>query len=240
MSFFSWFSGKSRQAPVAAKTYTHKKPVAIGHEKLPVTQPQRLAPVADNQEFDHKSRRHADREQLYTAIREAMTRAGILSASYKFKVLSLDRLANDFLAMIDLTRVVGDPAFQPGEMETMIVQSARVRYDIVVSGVYWRINEVAAVSKTSPLFATAAFARATRYASEDPVLHEPIKADEVAAFQKALLTASAHIPAVVLEKNVKVSSGLRHSAQHVDFEDTEVSNLTSYPALSNTQYGDLQ
>lgn len=38
----------------------------------------------------------------------AMTRAGVLSASYKFKVLSLDRLGSEFLVMMDLTRVVGD------------------------------------------------------------------------------------------------------------------------------------
>ena len=38
-----------------------------------------------------KLKRHTAREQLYVAIREAMTRAGVLSASYKFKVLLTGR-----------------------------------------------------------------------------------------------------------------------------------------------------
>ena len=33
---------------------------------------------------ERKVKRHARREQLYGAIRESMTRAGMLSASYKF------------------------------------------------------------------------------------------------------------------------------------------------------------
>jgi hypothetical protein len=32
-------------------------------------------------------------EELYVAIRESMTRSGVLSSSFKFKVLSLDQQA---------------------------------------------------------------------------------------------------------------------------------------------------
>ena len=40
---------------------------------------------------DRKAHRHARREKLYVAIRESMTRGGVLASSYKFKVLSLDQ-----------------------------------------------------------------------------------------------------------------------------------------------------
>lgn len=226
MSFLRWFFGKSRQTQHAA----------MSRDKLPLTRPQRLTPEAGSREDEHKTKNHSGREQLYIAIREAMTRAGILSASYKFKVLSLDKRVNNFLVMIDLTRAAGDPVFQPGEMEALIVQSARIRYHIMVSAVYWRLNEVAAAGKTPPPVIVAAVARS---AKESSASHEPIQADEVVAFQQALLAASAHGPAVVLEKNVKVSSGLRFSAQLADFEDTEIVEPASYPVLSNTQYGDL-
>jgi hypothetical protein len=33
-----------------------------------------------------------------------MTRAGVLSASYKFKVLSLDQRGNEFIVMMDLAK----------------------------------------------------------------------------------------------------------------------------------------
>ena len=209
----------------------------MGRDKLPVSLAQRLAPETGSREAERKSKRHASREQLYAAIREAMTRVGVLSASYKFKVLSLDQRVNDYLVMIDLTRVAGDPVSPPGEMEALIVQSAKVRYDIKVSAVYWRLNEVAAVSKTS-LIAAGAVARSAQAIKQGPVPQEPMQEDEMTAFQRALLAASANGPTVALEKNVKVSSGLRFSAQLAELEDTEVFESASYPALSNTQYGD--
>src|SRR5574343_431788 len=44
---------------------------------------------------------------LYTVVRDAMVRAGVLSASYKFKVLSLDQRGRQFLVMMDLAREYG-------------------------------------------------------------------------------------------------------------------------------------
>ncbi len=240
MSFFNWLFDKSGEASGAAHHQPHAKQGATGRESLPVTQPQRLEPESGSRDAERKNKRHASREQLYTAIREAMIRTGILSASYKFKVLALDRQTNDFLVMIDLTRMVGDPASQPSQIEALIIQSAKVRYDIVVSAVYWRHNEVAAISKVAPPFAAAAIARPAHAARKGPVSHEPIQADEVAAFQQALLAASAHGPAAVPDKHVKVNSGLPFSTPFGDFEDTQVPGHASYPALSNTQYGELR
>ena len=49
----------------------------------------------------------ARRELLYAVVREAMVRAGVLSSSYKFKVLSLDPRGRQFLVMVDLAHGAG-------------------------------------------------------------------------------------------------------------------------------------
>ena len=193
MSFFSWLSGKSHQTQHASRS----------RDTLQGKRPPRVIPHGGSVDEKHQ----ADREQLYEAIREAMTRAGILAASYKFKVLALDRQGRGFMVMVDLTKTAGDTVNQPSEMEALIVQNAKSRYNITVHA----------------------------------VSYEPIQADEVLAFQQALLAASAQGSSTVIDKNVQVRSGLRFSPPPQDFQDTEVAEAKSnfYPTLSSTQYGDL-
>jgi hypothetical protein len=194
-----------------------------------------------------KVKRHARREQLYVAIREAMTRAGVLSASYKFKVLSLDQRGNEFIVMMDLAKAFGGQPEQLGEIETLIVQNAKARFEITVPAVYWRMDEVAAVRKpalsTHDAVQTAALhvdAAAAAAPAKPAPRYEPIQADEVAAFKQALLAASAQGPAAAPEKGVKVKSGPRSYTLLTGFEDTEMPpESISSPALSSTQYGDL-
>lgn len=76
-----------------------------------------------------------------------MVRAGVLSASYKFKVLSLDARGRQFLVMMDLAREFGGETSRLAEIEAMIAQNAKARYDIVVTAVYWRMNEHVAVGQ---------------------------------------------------------------------------------------------
>ncbi|CAN5408878.1 hypothetical protein BH10PSE16_BH10PSE16_37780 [soil metagenome] len=230
MFFFSWFSGKSRQA----------KQASMQRDKLLLSRAQQGAPDDCSHEAEPKTKNHDSREQLYEAVREVMTRSGILSASYKFKVLSLDRRNSSYLVMIDLTSVAGDAVLQPGEMEVLIVQRAAARYKIMVSAVYWRLNELAAAaSKLSASSSAAVLPLPTQSPKKNELLQEPIEADEVAAFRRALLAASAQSPPTRPEMNVKASSGLRYSSHLQDFEDTEATQSISYPALSNTQYGEL-
>lgn len=89
----------------------------------------------------------ARREMLYNVVRESMVRAGVLSASYKFKVLSLDARGRQFLVMMDLAREFGGQTEGLAEIEALIAQSAKARYDILVSAVYWRVNEHVAVGQ---------------------------------------------------------------------------------------------
>lgn len=93
-----------------------------------------------------KTQRLAQRELLYGVIREAMVRAGVLSSSYKFKVLSLDAQGRQYLVMMDLGRDVEGHTGRLADVETQMARSALARHDILVTAVYWRANEPMASS----------------------------------------------------------------------------------------------
>ena len=217
------------------------------------------------QPANRKGERMARRELLYSVVREAMMRAGVLSASYKFKVLSLDGRGRQFLVMVDLARTYDGETARLAEIEALVAQAAKTRYDILVSAVYWRMNEHVAVgdpnaqlkhrtnpnsqpaaldSRPAPLQAASEKAKTSRY--------EPIQADEVAAFKQAL-AAGVSNPAAAAAAAVGVAHGARaksfdgtskHGPQSytllTGFEDTEMPESDQrVPVLSGTQYGDL-
>ena len=167
-----------------------------------------------------------------------MTRAGILSASYKFKVLSLDRRDSEFLVMMDLGAVAGDLTVKTGEIETLVVHNAKARFDITVSAVYWRLSETIAASKLP------------RYSPEDSIVvkseskavtpHESIEADEMAAFQRALLGGhGASAVDLIAEPDSKGRRRKDFRSRSTKPEYTEASDSVSPRSLSGTQYGDL-
>jgi len=282
MSFLHWFSSKPQQAKPSLSAEELRR--AAARDKSPLSVPSRLAPETVMPGDGAKLKRHARREQLYVAIRESMTRAGVLSASYKFKVLSLDQRGNEFLVMMDVAKSFGRPSEQLSEIETLITQNAKARFEITVPAVYWRIDETVIVAKPrpagqdapqsavapapvtpapAPVTAPAANDAAAKPARPAAPRYEPIQADEVAAFKQALQAASAQGPAAAAENNAKESvkdvkevrdsakdkakdstakvkkSGPRSYALLTGFEDTEMPDSPSSPALSSTQYGDL-
>ncbi|MDI1271113.1 MAG: hypothetical protein PSV40_18665 [Polaromonas sp.] len=158
MSFFSWFSGtSSKDQHVSGKARPDSdssgltrdertRPVAGARARASAPTPLKTGEHAGEQ----KSQRHAKRELLYVAVREAMIRAGVLSASYKFKVLSLDPRGEQFMVMMDLAQEFGGQADRLAEIEVMIAQSAKSRYNIRVTAVYWRMNELVSVGRPRP------------------------------------------------------------------------------------------
>jgi hypothetical protein len=134
MSLLRWFTRKS---PAAAPAAPPESGLHMGDSTRPLGSrrdpPQHTA-------VNRKGERMARREVLYTVVRECMVRAGVLTSSYKFKVLSLDARARQFLVMVDLAGARASTA-QLAEIEAMIAQSAKARGDIVVKAVYWRQNE---------------------------------------------------------------------------------------------------
>ena len=124
MQFLRWFSRKSPgSAPTAA-------PLDGRHT--------RRADDAQHRRHERLERR----ELLYAVVRECMTSSGLLSASYKFKVLSLDAQGQHYLIMVDMPMAaLGNPV-HCAEVEGAIARSAKERYDILVSAVYWRVNDL--------------------------------------------------------------------------------------------------
>lgn len=252
MSLFGWLFRKpvSQKQPRATPESSSGPPQA--GDTVPLV-PGRAAPPADPAAAAHrKNERMERRELLYTAVREAMVRASVLSASYKFKVLSLDQRGRQFLVMIDLAREYGSDTARLSEIEALIAQMAKARFDIFVTAVYWRISEHVAVGQpraaTAAPTAAAAVAPPRRLRPTFPVPPQaaapgadPIEADEIAAFQRALAQAAAAPPPVAAPQ-VAPPLPRRPSKPAVPtgFEDTQVQDPGETADLGRTQYGELK
>ncbi|WP_394792321.1 hypothetical protein [Rhodoferax sp.] len=180
MSFLNWFSRKSTPAPLAST--------------LPLDG---AAPQGD-QTARLRDERIDRRERLYGVVRESLLQAGVLTASFKFKVLALDEHGQQFLVMVDLAPPWGGETEWRTTLEDEIIHTAQTRHKLTITSVYWRNNvELAAppVSVPAPLASPAPVPPAAFAPTEPGTLtasgrYEPLQADEVAAFQQALEAAS--------------------------------------------------
>lgn len=263
MSLFSWMF-PARKAPAKPAL-----PESSGLSRMEPTRPVRrggreAAPENNAQPANRKHERMARRELLYGVVRESMVHAGMLTSSYKFKVLSLDGRGRQFLVMVDLSRDCGVATAQLAEIEALIAQSAKLRHDILVSAVYWRMSDHVAIGDPK-----AQAAQPVAQADSQPIpldsepaaleprpvtrsRYEPIGQDEVAAFRQAV-AAGMRNPAAAAAAAAGVAHGASAiafdgSAVHgpqsytllTGFEDTEVTDGDARsPVLSGTQYGDL-
>jgi hypothetical protein len=220
MSLLNWLSPKKNAATKRPPRDTS------GLSRMDSTRPagprtKEVVAGGNAQAANRKTERMARRELLYAVVRECMTNAGVLSSGYKFKVLSLDSRGQQFLLMVDLAREHGSETSRLAEIEATVAQSAKLRHDIVVTAVYWRMNEHVAVGLTTghtprqaPHAAAAAAASAPApltsptddfnqeavavESSPAPLTpsapggrYDPIDADEVAAFKQALAAGVA-------------------------------------------------
>lgn len=225
MSLFQWFVRKPAARSAAGQ-------LSSGLAHVDATMPLR-AGGSSNRGLDtsashaanRKHERLERRELLYTVVRDAMTRAGVLSASYKFKVLSLDSRGRQYLIMMDLARKDAGAPERLAEIEGVIAQNAKTRHDILVTAVYWRLHEhvTSGLSKSAVVPAAPPKPR-----------FEPLHADEVAAFKQAIASATAPMPLSAPGEIIK--SGRRNPVPEPT-EDFEVDRRAS--PLSGTQYGDL-
>jgi hypothetical protein len=255
MSLFNWFSGKGAGTPTPR--YSDRGGLAESRDRLPAAGERPSAPGpklppdrADRSET-RKAKRHARRELLYVAVREAMTRSGVLSSSYKFKVLSLDQRGNQFLVMMDVAPTLGRQPEKLSEVEAMIVQTSKARFEILVTSVYWRMSTTVAAGIAKPpghegnhLQTQApegnAGGEAALLKKPSGPHFEPLQEDEVAAFTLALAAATASSQAAAEAASGKGRSGPHSYTLLTGFEDTERPGTSSAPALSTTQYGDLE
>lgn len=187
-----------------------------------------------------KEHRHARREQLYSVIRDAMMRSGVLSSRYRFKVLSLDQRGNTFLVMMDLSQQEGTQIQIPPDVERNVMLQAMARFDIAVSSVYWRFG-VAVFDKPpqAEFQKTVEFDDSPDEKSGTFHVYKTIEPDELAAFRKARLSDADEKSPVSTSPAKKPRPAVRKKSRQVDFEDTEIMNDISLPGLSATQHGEL-
>jgi len=247
MSLLAWLFGKKppRAQPDSSglQHMDHTRPLhpRPGPAVPPKDKPRSEAPAHESPNQHRKSERHGRRELLYAVVRDTMARVGVLSSRYKFKVLSLDPQGRQFLVMMDISPDVSSDNMRLSEIEVLLAQTARARHQILVTAVYWRLNNHVSTGLSPERRAAATQAvHAPVPLSPQAPRFEPIQTDEVAAFHKALAEIGAAQPAV----GQTLQSGPRLPAQPTGFEDTERipghDTEDSRPqALSNTQYGDL-
>lgn len=241
MSFFSWLSSTPHSA---------KNGSSHGRRQGESATPNRVGGTDTSKSEDTKSHRHARREDLYTAIRESMTRLGVLSACFKFKVLSLDAQGDTFLVMIDLTHEASSPSAMLKAMEEQIMRHAMARFDIAVSAVYWRLDETVVPKHADFQETVESPQRADGLPHAAPV-YRTIEVDELAAFKRArqaaaLKDSASPAPAKVASSPLGKPSpaaprpkNQRPPTGAADFADTQLSESPHAPGLSTTQYGDL-
>ncbi|MBS7806065.1 hypothetical protein [Variovorax sp. PCZ-1] len=163
MAWFNWFSGKNNKLPA------HSKGVAtdvLTSQQLDSTRPMmgsksssssaQPAAAASAQRLEQRrTERNAKRELLFQVVRESMVRVGVLSSAFKFKVLSLDQRGRSFLVMIELSAEFSGEVEKLAEIENMIAQTARHRFEIIVQAVYWRYFNATSAHSSSPASAPA-------------------------------------------------------------------------------------
>lgn len=221
MSLFRWFSRGSRQES-GSQAPRHEDDSGV--------------------RLSQRRERSARREQLYVIVREAMVRVGILSAGYKFKVLSLDSSGQRFVVMVDLAPAYAADASQQRRIEALIAELARSRMDAGVHAVYWRVNGQIQTPPAPGFIAPepegflppANPAPYSNGGARTGRSFEPIDANEMDAFKQAVAMAAASPTSVRYSRHAPL---LGPGSGHEEGGEFAVSGLGS---LGATQYGELR
>ena len=201
-----------------------------------------------------KGERTQRREHLYLAVRDTMVRSGVLSSGYKFKVLSLDADGRQFLVMLDIAPGYGADTARQAEMEELLMRTAKTRFHVEVTAVYWRLNDaLASADRPGSVAPAVAQAPAAPAAREEPTPaptalsvaqppakpdFEPIAPDEVEAFKQALKKAAP--PPAVAAPTQSHPPAEEGSAAGSGFADTMIVDQEERASrLGATQYGEL-
>lgn len=85
------------------------------------------------------------REMMFDVVRTTMQVRGVPPSSYRVKVVPADKRAHSFVVMVDLPEDFldsddGSPV-ELRRLAAVMVEAARLRFSLLVVGVYWRVNE---------------------------------------------------------------------------------------------------
>ncbi len=160
MAWLDWLTGKKPSA--IGQRAAHSDVLSsqqMDHSRTMMGKSSGVQPAvaASSQRLEQRrTERNAKRELLFQVVRESMVRVGVLSSAFKFKVLSLDQRGRSFLVMIELSAEFSGEVEKLAEIESMIAQTAKHRFDVIVQAVYWRyfnaaVASPAAASAPAPL-----------------------------------------------------------------------------------------
>ena len=239
MSFLSWFGKKEKGSESLPEPSSDLGQVDI---TVPINRLTHLhlPPDRSTDGGSRRGERMERRELLYGVVRECMTAAGVLSSSYKFKVLSMDSSGRKYLIMVDMPReYLVNPAHFV-ETEGAIARSAKERYDLLVTAVYWRVNDMVSAARQQtqadavPAIEQKADPSASRAAppAQEHRPYPPLQQEEVLAFKRAIAAAANGVPRSETRKTARNPSG-----QVPDFSNTEP--FDALAPLGASQFGGL-
>jgi hypothetical protein len=181
-TFKDFFSTSRSQRAVSSDPLKESSGLARGPETMPV-------------KMNLEERMAFRRELLYETIRASLNQRFIAPHSFRFKVMRTDKRGHCFVVMLDMSAsFLNSPAGQHAELaETaaLLTKNARTKYGLIVSGVYWRIDETLDVSVASwvrssayaPLDQPVATAQELRTSNIEK--YEEVSAEEMAEFEQA-------------------------------------------------------
>ncbi|MEG1280572.1 MAG: hypothetical protein RSD57_08985 [Comamonas sp.] len=215
MSFFANWFGKSAKKPASVEA---DQPSVFAQSLRSIQQelPSHQGPLVTTRPISaadtsppRPGERSARREMVYSAVRESMVRSGILSAGYKFKVLALDKRATQFIVMVDLAEQFVSTQDNLSQIEALIAYSAKSRFEILITSVYWRLNGQLGTTSAKAKAGAAAALRASMPTACAPIVApisqmpaaapriDPVEEAEIEAFKKALMeSAMSPVPAL--------------------------------------------
>ncbi len=127
------------------------------------------------------------RELLFENVRATLSAYFTEAKSYRFKVMRTDKRGHCYIVMLDMP-----PAFMNSEhgrharlseIASTMTRNARARYGLVVSGVYWRIDESLVSVTADPVSKPAALTAAPELTNIQK--YERATAEQLAAFEAA-------------------------------------------------------
>lgn len=238
MTLMSWLQTKKSAASGKGGAFTRARN-KFSQTTMPLISPRR-------------GRRILRREQVFAVVRESLIRAGVLSTSYEFKVLTLDANGDSFLVLIDLALPAqAMPDEYLLEIERWIQQSAKTRHGMNLRSVYWRRkpvhDQVGMALKAAVSAQTRRETVLMTPGAVPPTTSRPMPGPSPTAIPRPAITPSSAPAQVLGEDEVEafrralqsVATPAYRSPAEAQAEMPEPESHSDFAALSETQRGKL-
>lgn len=232
MSLLNWFSRRSGDSvpPSAPDSSTPAaSPATVPSHTVP------LDPAAEHPAGGRKQERSERRESLYAVVKETLTQVGVLSSSYTYKVLSLDPHGREFVVMMDVPAIQARDPGRLAEIEALIARNAKGRHGLLVTAVYWRVNDHVTAEVTAQSLAQVpprAAAAAPPAPLQPAAVSIPIAVPVAAPVAAPVLTADGVLADEISAFRKAMAEGVRPTHASAgrpeggsDFADTEIQEI---------------